>query len=365
MNVKFEKAAILEGLQKVQSIVNPRTTLPVLSNILIEAKENRLWLTSTDLEVSVRTAIEAEVIEEGATTLPVKKIVGIFRELPAMQIEIETDESDITSIQCGSSFFKLIGISDEDFPPMPAFDAAKTYSMDQGVFKEMLQKTAYAASTDETRYVLNGVLLTFQGEKLSVVATDGRRLALVEQEVEFPAEAEADFVIPSKTVAELMRTLQDAGNLKIQASDNQISFHFDEMFVVSKLIEGTFPNFRQVVPNQDDYKRVPIEREAFLTAVRRVALMASDQASSIKLTFASNQLVISTETPEIGEARETIPVKYDENEVAIAFNPGFLMDPLRNLESDEVYLEMSDELSPGVLKTNVPFLYVIMPMRIT
>jgi DNA polymerase-3 subunit beta len=322
-----------------------------------------LWLSATDLEVSVRTSVPAQVDKPGATTLPARKLASIVRELPAHEIELTVDDKDSASIQCGASYFKILGISEEDFPPLPKFEGGKTFTMEQGVFKDMLQKTAYAASNDETRYILNGVLLSFKGDKLTVVATDGRRLALVEQELEFPKEAETDLVVPTKTVNELGRTLEDEETIKIQATENQVAFEFGDMLIVSKLIEGTYPNFRQVIPNQSD-QRITLEREALLTAVKRVALMASEQSSTVKLTFDKNRLEVTTETPEVGEAREKVPVKYTGPELTVAFNPEFIIDPLRSLAGDEVFLELTDELSPGVIKAEVPFLYVLMPMRV-
>ncbi len=364
MKLKFQKDAIIEGLQKVQSVVSPRTTLPILSNVLFKADQKKLWLSATDLEVSVRTAVEAQVSKSGGTTLNARRIFSIFRELSGSEIEMEADDKDVTSITCGSSFFKCIGISEDDFPPLPKFDGGKTYTIDQGVFRQMLEKSSYAASNDETRYVLNGALLSFRGDKLTVVATDGRRLALVEQDVEFPKNAEAELILPSKTINELVRTLGDEGELKIQATDKQVAFEFGEMLVVSKLIEGTYPNFKQVIPAKSE-QRIAVEREGLLSAVRRAALMTTDQSRSVKLTFAKNRLEIITETPDVGEARETVPVKYSGKEISVAFNPEFLMDPLRVLESDEIFMEITDELSPGVVKTDVPFIYVLMPMRVS
>jgi len=358
------KSAILEGLQKVQPIVSTKSTLPVLANILFNAEDDKLWLSATDLEVSVRTSVEAKVLKAGATTLSARRIGGIFRELPGQEIEITADNQDLTAIQCGASFFKLVGISDEEFPPLPKLDGGIGYSIEQGVFRDMLQKTFYASANDEARRILNGVLLSFKNEKLTVVATDGRRLALVEQEVEFPADAETDFVVPSKTVSELLRTLKDEGTLKIYATENQVAFEFDNMLIVSKLIEGTYPNFRQVIPNASE-ERIAIEREGLLTAVKRVALITTDDSSTMKLTFAKNRLEIVTETTDVGEAREILPVKYNGKELAVAFNPEFLMDPLKNLDGDEVYMELTDDLSPGLLKAEVPFLYVLMPMRVS
>ncbi len=355
---------MVEALQQVQLIVNPRTTLSILSNILIHADEDTCSLTTTDLEISMRTSVESKVSKPGASTIPARRIFSIFRELPSHTIEIDVNDKDIASIQCGSSFFKLVGISEDDFPPLPVFDECQTYILDQGVFKEMLQKTCYAASTDETRYILNSVLLSFKDDKLIMVATDGRRLALVEQEVEFPKEAEIDLILPSKTVNELIRALGDEGVLTIKVTAKQIAFEFNNLLIISKLIDGTYPNFRQVIPAQSEH-RIAIEREELLTTVRRVALVTSDQSNSVKLTFVKNRLEITSITPDVGEARETLPVKYTGKEISISFNPDFLISPLKSLESDEVFMEVTDDLSPGVLKSNVPFIYVIMPMKPT
>lgn len=368
MKLKVSKDAILEGFQKVQSIVSARTTLPILSNVLIKAEKKHLFLSTTDLEVSVRASVEAKVSEPGATTLPARRIFSIFRELSADEIEIEVSDKDVAMIRSGSSFFKIIGISEDEFPPLPKFQGGRTYTLDQGRFREMLRTTAYAASTDETRYVLNGVLLSFKNDKLIAVATDGRRLALVEQELEFPKESEAELVVPSKTVNELVKTLGDEGTLKIQATDNQIAFEFSasggDMLIVSKLIEGTYPNFKQVIPAQSE-ERVAVEREGLLTAVRRVALMTSDKGHSIKVSLTKNRLEVSAITPEVGEALETMAIKYDGKDLSVAFNPEFMMDPLRTITSEEVYLELTDDLSPGVVKCDTPFLYVLMPMRMS
>jgi DNA polymerase-3 subunit beta len=227
----------------------------------------------------------------------------------------------------------------------------------------MLLCTHFAASSDETRYILNGVLLSFRGDKLVVVATDGRRMAMFEQEMDFAKDAEGDWVVPSKTVRELIGNLRDEGNIKIMVTDNQIAFDFDNILVVSKLIEGTFPNFMQVVP-PTSAEHVNVEREKLLDAIRRVALLASDKTNSVTLRFAKNKIEISTLSPEVGEAKEEVALKYSGKEQSIAFNPEFLMDPLKNLTCDEVAFEFTDELTAGLIKADKPFVYVIMPMRI-
>jgi len=363
MKFKITKALLLEGLQRVQNVVGTRSTLPILANALFTAEGKKLWLTTTDLDVSIRCSVEAEVQKSGATTLPVRRLFSIARELPDKVIEVEIDDKNTAVVKCESSFFKIIGMSDEEFPPMAKVESKYSYHLDQGMFKEMLRKTSYAVSADETRYVLNGIFLNFKGNKLAVVATDGRRLALVEQEVEFPKEAETGVIVPTKTVSELLHTLGDEGELRICATATQITFEFGDVLITSKLIEGTYPNFRQVIPAKCE-ERLTVERETLLTAVRRVSLVTTEKANATKLTFGKNKIVISTITPEVGEARETVPVKYSGKEITVAFNPEYIMDPLRNLSNDEIFIELTDDLSPGVIKCDIPFLYVLMPMRI-
>ena len=363
MKLKVSKEKLASAVQVVNGVISGRTTLPILSNVLLHADKSKLTLTGTDLEVTIRYGIDVEAVKGGATTLPARRFLSIVRELPAAEIQLEVDDKNVASIECGQSFFKIMGLSEDEFPPLPKFDEAPSYTLNQGVFKEMLQKTSYAASTDESRYILNGNLLSFKGDKLIVVATDGRRLALVEHEMELPKERETELVLPTKAVNELLQALRDDGDLKIQTTKNQAAFQFDDVLLISKLIEGTYPNFRQVIPAHSE-QRIAVEREGLLTAVKRVALLTSEKSNSVKLTFGKNKLQVSAITPEVGEAHETLPVKYAGKELTIAFNPEFFMDPLRNLASDEVFLELTDELSPGVVKCNVPFIYVLMPMRI-
>jgi DNA polymerase-3 subunit beta len=364
MKIKVSTSVINEGLQKVQAVVNPRTTMPILNNILFRAEEGRLWLTATDLDVSVRASVEADISKPGATTLPAKRIMSIFRELPGDEVEIESDEKDSTTISSGSAFFRLNGAPARDFPQVPTFEAARSYTLDQAVLKAMMQRTSYAASVDTARQILNGVMMNFRENKITVVATDGRRLALVEQILEFPKEDTAEFVIPTKTVNELLRTLKDEGTIKIRATSNQVAFETPDWAIVSKLVDGQYPNYRQVLP-ADFKERVTVERELLMSAVRRVALLTSDQSNSVKMSFSKNKLEILASSPDVGEAREIVPLKYSGKEIVIAFNPDYLVEPLRNLVSDQVYLELTDQMNPGVVKSDDPFLYVLMPMHIS
>jgi len=362
MKLTLNRDALLEALTQVTSVVSTRSTIPVLGNVLLRAAEGRLELLTTDLEVSVRTEVAAEVSRAGESTLPAKRLFSVVRELPPHPVELEIDDKNVAAIRCGTAYFKIMGLSADDFPDVPAPDGDHVYTLDQAVLKQMLKNVQYATSVDETRYVLNGILFSFQDQKMTVVATDGRRLAMCEREVEFPAEQGLDMVVPSKTIHELLRNLMSEGQIRITAAGNQIVFELNALRIISKLIDGNFPNYRQVIPAACE-ERIRFERETLLTAVRRVALVTNEQSNSIKLGFRENFVEIISSTPEIGEAREQVPVKYTGPEMTIAYNPEFLMAPLRVLDSDEVFLELVDELSPGVMKTDTAFLYVIMPMR--
>jgi DNA polymerase-3 subunit beta len=364
MKFSATKEKILEGLQQVQNVVSTRTTLPILSNVLLQAKEGTVNLTTTDLDVGVRGGFEANVDKGGATTLPARRLFTIIRELPSSEISVEVDGKNAASIRSGQSFFKILGLPEEEFPPLPKFENAKIVTMRQKDLRDGLRKTAYAISTDETRYVLNGVLFSFKENKLTLVATDGRRLAMVDIELEFPRSHEADIIVPTKAVTELQRLLTDDGDVKISVGPGQIAFDLNNTLLVSKLIEGNYPNYKQVIPSEAK-ERVTLERETFLNSLRRVSLLASDKSNSIKLNFSKNNIEITANTPEVGEARESLPVVYKGRDFSIAFNPEFLMAPLRNLAEDEIFFDLIDEMSPGVLKIQTPFLYVLMPMRVS
>jgi DNA polymerase-3 subunit beta len=364
MKFSIVRSKFLDGLQRIQNVVSGRGTLQILQNAMIEAADGRLCMTTTDLDISERCYVECQIEESGSTTLPIRRLASIIRELDEGQIMVEVNEDDVATVQSGSSYFKIIGMSVRDFPPVPVTEGKFCYRIDQGVLREMLRKTSYAISQNETRRVLNGVLMAFKDNKLTMVATDGRRLALVEQEIEFPPEAEAELILPNKAVTELMRLLSNEGDLKVYAQKNQAVFEIGTTMMSSKLIDGVYPNYRQVIPGACD-ERVVIEREALLSALRRVSVVTTDKSNATRLTFSANQLTISINTPDVGEGRDTLPVKYAGKEISIIFNPEYVMDPLKNIDDDEVYLEMNDGHSPALLKCNVPFLYVLMPLRIS
>ncbi len=364
------KQALLDGLQRIQNIINNRVTLPILSNVLLEVSEKGLSLTATDLEVSIRTQIPVAVVDKpGTTTLPARRLLSIIRELPAEEISFETDARNITSIRSGPSFFKVFGLAKDEFPAFPSLEEKRAFTMTQHDLKEGLRKTSYAISLDESRYVLNGVLFSFKEGGLTLVATDGRRLALTDSElgeIKYPSDHDCDFIIPTKAINELHRLLNDEKEVRLHVGENRVSFDLGTSVLATKLVDGKYPNYRQVIPSETT-ERVVLEREAFFQSVRRVALLSNDKSGSICLNFSENNLDITSNTPEVGEAKESLAIAYKGKNLSISFNPDFLMDPLKNLNDDTIILELIDEMSPGVFKLNSAqrFLYVLMPIRVS
>ncbi|MFA6543142.1 MAG: DNA polymerase III subunit beta [Limisphaerales bacterium] len=369
MKLSIAKEQLIAGLQAVQNVVSTRTTLPILSNVHVRAEDNRLYLTATDLDVTVACGVEAQISSPGTTTIPVKRLFSIVRELPVGEVELDTDDKNITKLSAGASFYKLHGLSAEEFPPVPKFKETGSVTLPQDKMRALLKKTSIAISTDESRYVLNGVFMKFTPEKLVMVSTDGRRLALTEEDLPAGSTAAGDIIVPTKAVNELNRLLQTKGEVEIRFTDNQVSFRLKDetpfsVLLISKLVEGNYPNYQQVIPKEAK-ERITLMREEFLGALRRAELMTNDKSNSVKLAFTKNNLTITANTADVGEARESIAINYKGKDISIAFNPGYLMDPLKVVETDEIFLELSDELSPGSVKVNTPFHYVLMPMRMT
>jgi DNA polymerase-3 subunit beta len=338
MNLTISKEQIINGLQAVQNVVSTRTTLPILSNVLLRAEGDRLQLTATDLDVTITCGVEAKVKKPGASTVPVKKLFGIVRELANADIDLQVDEKHNCTIQSGSSFYKINGLSADEFPPAPQFKEEKRAVLPQDTVRGMMKKTSFAISTDESRYVLNGIFISLKDHKMTMVATDGRRLALVDEEVDVTETSQGEFIVPAKAVNELNRLFQDKGEVEIRYSENQASFNLKDdkgssILIITKLIEGNYPNYRQVIPAETK-ERVGLVREEFLHALRRAEIMTSEKSNSVKLSFGKNRLEITANSPEVGEAKETMAVNYKGPEMAIAFNPKYMIDPLNALTND-------------------------------
>ena len=374
MKFRINQDHFSNGLQQVLNVVGSRATMPILSNVLIEAEEGHISLTTTNLDLGIRCRIKADVSEPGGITLPVRKLATIVRELPQNEVFIETGDNNQAKITSGGSLFKIMGISTEEFPPLPSFENRHVFELSQAEIVSMLKSVSYGQSNDENRYILNGVYFNFADEKLTLVATDGRRLALTALDTEISEDNAGSLILPAKTVSELERLMGKGEKVKIAFNDRQAAFEIgiddagdtglvDHLYLVSKIVEGNYPNYRQVIPKETEH-RVKIERELMLECVHRAALVTSDKSNSVKLKVSKNLLEISGSSSEYGESHESMAIAYDGPEVQVAFNPQFLMEPLKALTKDEVFFEFKDELSPGLFKTLDNFICVIMPLRL-
>lgn len=373
MKFKINQDHFSNGLQQVLNVVATRSTMPILSNVLIEAQEGYISLTTTNLDLGIRCRIKADVETTGGITLPVRKLATIVRELPQNDVFVDAGDNNQAKITSGGSLFKIMGINTEEFPPLPSFENRHVFELSQDEIVSMLKSVSYGQSTDENRYILNGVYFNFADEKLTLVATDGRRLALTALDTEISEDNTGSLILPAKTVAELERLLGKGEKVKIAFNDRQVAFEItideeasglvDQLYLVSKIVEGNYPNYRQVIPKETEH-RVKIERELMLECVNRAALVTSDKSHSVKLKVSKNLLEISGSSSEYGESHESMAIAYDGPEVQVAFNPQFLMEPLKALSKDEVFFEFKDELSPGLFKTLDNFICVIMPLRL-
>jgi len=364
MKFKIIRSTFLEGLRTVQNIVAGKGSLPILQNVLIEGRGKELVLTTTDLDISVRSTVACEIEGEGATTLPVKLLFNLISKAAEGEIEVSVDEKERATIIAGSAKYKLAGLPEGEFPRLPKDEESYAYEIQQATLREMFRKVSYAASQDDTRRTLKGVLMSFKDSKLTMVATDGRRLALVENEIEFPKNSEKDIVLPSKAVQELQRSLNGEDKTYIMVQKTQVSFKIGSVLLYSKLMDDVYPNYRQVIPAETS-ETIAVDRQLLLDALERASVMTMDEAHSTKLIFSQGKLTVTSAASDIGEAKDEVAIKYAGETIEIIFNPSYVMDPLKAIDDDEVTINLNNGHSPAVIKCSVPFLYVLMPLRIS
>lgn len=362
MKFSILRSKFLEGLKAVQGIVGTKSQLQVLQNVLLEVDNNKLVMTTTDLEISITSISDCTTIESGKTTLPVKLLFNFISKVVEGNVEIAVDENNRATISAGSANFKLSGIEESAFPRLPVKDENFIYKLPQATLKEMLRQTAYAASQDDTRRTLKGVLMSFKDSKLTMVATDGRRLAMVEQEVEFPKDSEIDVILPFKAVQELQKSLTSDEEVTVKIEKSQISFSLGSISIYSKLIDEKYPNYNQVIPKECN-EQIHVDRQLLLDALERASVITKDETHSTKLVFESNCLTVNSAASDVGEAKDEVPIKYAGEKIEIMFNPDYIMDPLKAIDDDEVTINLINGHSPAMIKCSIPFLYVIMPLR--
>ncbi len=363
MKIEVTKDILLNGIQKVQNVISSRSTLPILANVLVEAQQGKLKLTATDLDIGISCAIPVDIQEPGIVTIPAKRFSDIVKELPDDKVSINTKKNNLIIIETKSCQFKIMGSPYEDFPKLPEFKEGGVIKLEQPTLKEMLTLTSFAVSLDETRYILNGILFKIHQNNLTLVATDGKRLAVIERKLQQDTEKDLQLIIPLKTIQELNRNLQEEGELSMLLGNNQVLFDLGGVVIISRLIEGEFPDYQQVIPEAAQSK-INVHREQFLLAVKRAALLSTPDYQAVKLEVFKNKLVVSKSTPDIGESREEVAIEYQGKEIAIGFNPNYLLDVLKNLPEDKIEFELTDTEKPGVIRIN-GYVYIVLPMRLS
>jgi DNA polymerase III subunit beta len=299
----------------------------------------------------------------GSVTIPAKKFFDIIKELPESEILISVKKNNLVNIECDSCAFKIMGLPKDEFPQLPEFKDKDSVILPQKKLKEMLAMTSFAMSRDETRYVLNGVLFIIRSAFVRMVATDGRRLAVAEYKMQLPKAQERKIIIPAKTVTELSRILGEDGDVKISFGENQASFNVGQTRIISRLIEGEFPNYESVVPKEIKEK-LTASREKLMAALKRVALFTNQESMAVKMDVSRDKMVLSKSTRDIGEVREELGVEYKGKELSIGFNPDYLIDVLKAIDQETIGLELADAEKPGVVRAGDEYVYVVLPMQI-
>jgi DNA polymerase-3 subunit beta len=375
MELKIGVTELAKALSHSQGIVEKKSTMPILSHVLLEAKKGTdLIVSATDLDLAVSSEHKCEVLKEGAVAVSARHLYEIVRALPEQTVTLKKAHNNYLEVKSGPSEFRIVGLPAEDFPALPKFDKVPFADLDPSVLLDMIERTFFAVSTDETRYNLNGVFFEPAGESLRLVATDGHRLSLSDREVGASFGLKRGVILPKKGLQELKKLLAEAaesGEEKPEAKlgfvENSAIFRRPGVVLVMRLIEGLFPDYKQVIPKQGE-KVVKVGRGRFLETLRRISLLSTDKAHAVKLDLGKGVLRVLSQNPDLGEAKEEVPVDYQGEPLKIGFNARYLMEVLSVLKSGDVVFELADDLSPGVVKggdeADQGFTAVVMPMRI-
>jgi len=369
MEFSVKKFDLLEELELTQGVVERKTTIPILSNLLVVAKAGRLFITATDLELSIRTSCEAKVKKDGAGTIPAKKLFELVRLLPDEEIRFKLLDNHWVQVQSGRRNYKLVGMSKDNFPALPEFPHALV-KIPARLLADAIAKTIFAISLEESRYTLNGALLVLKPGSLTMVATDGHRLALVETDHKFEGfSQETRVLIPKKAMSEIQRLSTDAGEdatVDFAQDESHLFFQFGGRLLTARKLTGQFPNYEAVLP-RDANKTVTLERDEFQNALRRVSSLADQRSHAVKFTLAKEGIEMSASSPEFGEAKEAIEKEFKGDPVSIGFNAQYLLDFLAAAPDAPISFELKDEQSAGQLRPlsdGLRYRYVVMPMRI-
>jgi len=375
MKVRIGRDELLTGLQRVQGVVEKRNTMPILSNILLEAKQDGVEIVATDLELGMRGLYKATVIKTGGVTVSARKLFEIIKELPAGDIELTAGDNNWTTIQSGKSQFKVVGLPSAEYPALPAIEREGLTPLSGDGLLELIRKTLFAAGDNDARYILNGLLVTLvvtdKKTALRLVGTDGHRLAVAEQEVGKagskggPQDIKA--IIPKKAAQEMRRLLEEGGDGEplIGFTKNLMIFRKSGLLMTSRLMEGNYPNYQQVIP-KDGGKKISVNRVELESALRRVSVLSKDKANAVKVSFGSGKMTLFSSNPDYGEATEEIPARYEGEALNTGFNARYLLDVFSVMDGESISLQMETALSPCLIQEpeSPGFKCVVMPIKI-
>ncbi len=374
MKIRIARDELLTGLQRVQGIVEKRNTMPILSNILLETKQDGVELVATDLEIGMRGHYKAEVLEPGSVSISARKLYEILKELPDSEISLAAQENNWIQIQTGKSQFKIVGLAASEFPALPTIEREGRVAIPGTGLASLIRKTLFAVGDNDARYILNGLMITLTSSEKKVtmrlVGTDGHRLAVAESELpqgtatDLPKEIKA--VIPRKAAQEMRHLVEEEeGEPLLGFTKNLVTFQKSGIFLTTRVMEGTYPNYQQVIP-KDNSKKAVVDRAALEGALRRVAVLSRDKTNAVRVTLETGRLTLYTSNPDVGEATEDLPVQYRGENLTTGFNARYLLDALAVMDGETVHLETKSPLSPCLLRPagDPGFLCVVMPMKV-
>jgi DNA polymerase-3 subunit beta len=368
MRFTISREKLQEGLAAVASAVPSKTTLPVLANLLVQTTEKGIRISGTDLDIAVSTEVTADVEAAGAITIPARKLSEIARELPPAPVKISAAGDQRITLECGRSKFKLLGLPKSEFPSFPAVKFEKALRIPSGDLQKLISHTAFAASTEESRPILNGVLWELRPEHMRMVATNGHRLAKMDVPVKMASAPSSDLIIPPKALEQIRRLFPAEEELEVAQGENHLGFRSPFTAVYTRLIEGPYPSYDQVIPRDND-KYAIIDKVAFTGALKRMSVVASDQTHRIRLSFNSGMLKFSVSTPDLGEAQDELPVRYNGDPLDIGFNAAYLLEILRYMPTEEIRLtfkapERAATIEPEDWSDSAKYLCLLMPLRL-
>jgi DNA polymerase III subunit beta len=372
MKFSIPRQNLDRAIQRVLAVVSPKTTLPVLANFLVEAdkKQGTISLTATDLDMTVTTSAEASVEEAGSVTLPAKRFAEIVRELTTGDVVVSADGEEI-SVKAGRSKFKIVGIPTEEFPSLPKSDRASAFSVDSQMLARMVDKVSFATSKDETRPSLNGALWEFSADSMGMTATDGHRLATFRAKGDYKTLAGKNLIVPPKALGHTVRIIsgEGDGDVSVSVHENHVAFFIGSTTINSRLLEGPFPNYKQVIP-KDNSKKLIVDRESLTGAVRRVAVLADTLTHQVRMTLSKKKVELVVSTPDIGEAREEIEASFSAEPMEVGYNANYLLDVLKHIDSGEVCFMLGTPVGAAIVSAaeeaeGEEYTCLLMPLRLT